>query len=167
MPDKCAHPLDGAVAQLGERVVRNDEVRSSILLSSTSGIINPHFSAPNALHEAGLGLPAGGICCARTPSKAALLRAHLAISDKTVVNWTYGGSCPRIVCVLFGSCPIRLTLPNQFFLCVVRGRFGGGDRRRYMDFRIEMKKPPAEAKTCQFARISLQTLDGSARTMPP
>src|SRR5690606_2479250 len=31
------HPLDGAVAQLGERVVRNDEVRSSILLSSTSG----------------------------------------------------------------------------------------------------------------------------------
>src|SRR5687767_4961716 len=34
------HPLDGAVAQLGERVVRNDEVRSSILLSSTSGI---HF----------------------------------------------------------------------------------------------------------------------------
>jgi hypothetical protein len=34
------HPLDGAVAQLGERVVRNDEVRSSILLSSTSGIID-------------------------------------------------------------------------------------------------------------------------------
>jgi hypothetical protein len=31
------HPLDGAVAQLGERVVRNDEVRSSILLSSTNG----------------------------------------------------------------------------------------------------------------------------------
>jgi hypothetical protein len=28
---------NGAVAQLGERVVRNDEVRSSILLSSTSG----------------------------------------------------------------------------------------------------------------------------------
>ena len=31
------HPSDGAVAQLGERVVRNDEVRSSILLSSTNG----------------------------------------------------------------------------------------------------------------------------------
>ena len=28
---------DGAIAQLGERVVRNDEVRSSILLSSTNG----------------------------------------------------------------------------------------------------------------------------------
>ena len=34
------HPLDGAVAQLGERVVRNDEVRSSILLSSTNGFKN-------------------------------------------------------------------------------------------------------------------------------
>ena len=32
------HPLDGAVAQLGERVVRNDEVRGSIPLSSTSRI---------------------------------------------------------------------------------------------------------------------------------
>jgi hypothetical protein len=32
------HPLDGAVAQLGERVVRNDEVRGSIPLSSTSGL---------------------------------------------------------------------------------------------------------------------------------
>ena len=31
------HPLDGAVAQLGERVVRNDEVRGSIPLSSTNG----------------------------------------------------------------------------------------------------------------------------------
>src|SRR5688572_10202926 len=31
------HPLDGAVAQLGERVVRNDEVRGSIPLSSTTG----------------------------------------------------------------------------------------------------------------------------------
>ena len=28
--------LDGAVAQLGERVVRNDEVRGSIPLGSTS-----------------------------------------------------------------------------------------------------------------------------------
>ena len=31
------HPSDGAVAQLGERVVRNDEVRGSIPLSSTNG----------------------------------------------------------------------------------------------------------------------------------
>ena len=31
------HPPDGAVAQLGERIVRNDEVRGSIPLSSTSG----------------------------------------------------------------------------------------------------------------------------------
>jgi hypothetical protein len=31
------HPPDGAVAQLGERVVRNDEVRGSIPLSSTNG----------------------------------------------------------------------------------------------------------------------------------
>src|SRR6478735_2325335 len=30
------HLLDGAVAQLGERVVRNDEVRGSIPLSSTN-----------------------------------------------------------------------------------------------------------------------------------
>ena len=29
------HPSDGAVAQLGERVVRNDEVRGSIPLGST------------------------------------------------------------------------------------------------------------------------------------
>ena len=36
------HPLDGAVAQLGERVVRNDEVRSSILLSSTIGGTPPN-----------------------------------------------------------------------------------------------------------------------------
>jgi hypothetical protein len=42
---KYGHPLDGAVAQLGERVVRNDEVRSSILLSSTSGLIFPLFSS--------------------------------------------------------------------------------------------------------------------------
>jgi hypothetical protein len=35
--------LDGAVAQLGERVVRNDEVRSSILLSSTIGTIGIRF----------------------------------------------------------------------------------------------------------------------------
>ena len=33
----AAHPLDGAVAQLGERVVRNDEVRGSIPLGSTNG----------------------------------------------------------------------------------------------------------------------------------
>src|SRR5690606_18409908 len=36
-PHKCRPSADGAVAQLGERVVRNDEVRGSIPLSSTSG----------------------------------------------------------------------------------------------------------------------------------
>ena len=36
----AAHPLDGAVAQLGERVVRNDEVRGSIPLGSTNGLEN-------------------------------------------------------------------------------------------------------------------------------
>ena len=34
----AGHPLNGAVAQLGERIVRNDEVRGSIPLSSTSGM---------------------------------------------------------------------------------------------------------------------------------
>src|ERR1700761_5401779 len=33
--DHVPRPRDGAVAQLGERVVRNDEVRGSIPLSST------------------------------------------------------------------------------------------------------------------------------------
>src|SRR5262245_60318780 len=32
----AGHPLNGAVAQLGERIVRNDEVRGSIPLSSTN-----------------------------------------------------------------------------------------------------------------------------------
>ncbi|QND57415.1 hypothetical protein [Mesorhizobium huakuii] len=35
--------------------------------------------------------------------------------------------------IFFESRPIRLAFPNQFFLCVVTRRFGGGDRRRYMD----------------------------------
>ncbi len=34
-PEHCPPPRDGAVAQLGERLVRNEEVRGSIPLSST------------------------------------------------------------------------------------------------------------------------------------
>ena len=37
----CPLPWCGAVAQLGERVVRNDEVRGSIPLSSTSFPLTP------------------------------------------------------------------------------------------------------------------------------
>ncbi len=60
MPDGCSLPdrdANGAVAQLGERIVRNDEVRGSIPLSSTIRVRNlvvtepvfPQFSARRTL----------------------------------------------------------------------------------------------------------------------
>jgi hypothetical protein len=127
---------NGAVAQLGERVVRNDEVRSSILLSSTSGISGfPLFgAAPRRTHHP-MHRDARRPTPMPTQKKPQAISRH--VPGKTIVNWTYGdGHCP-IAAIFFESRPIRLAFSNQFFLCVVTRRFGGGDRRRYMDSESE------------------------------
>ena len=63
-------PRNGAVAQLGERLVRNEEVRGSIPLSSTT--VPRPVPAPNPWTETGFSLRSGG----------AFSRGHLFIPQR-------------------------------------------------------------------------------------
>jgi hypothetical protein len=86
---KYGHPLDGAVAQLGERVVRNDEVRSSILLSSTSGSNFPFDSgrwrsAGRLLEPGGLSIKPPFCRLASPEHQQALMKFRPALTPRPI-----------------------------------------------------------------------------------
>src|SRR4051812_40450660 len=117
------HPLDGAVAQLGERVVRNDEVRSSILLSSTIGIIASPFFGRAARAQAHAMQGDAAFRAPKPPKKAI---GDLARSEaRQIVNWTYGDDRCRIALFFLKASPLDCCSQISFF-CELRQGVSAG-----------------------------------------